>query len=267
MLGLDQAARDGLSQGRHGDHPLARLGQPQVDLGRLQRRRLDQRHAGQRRVRLTRPRFHRAFDVLLGDAAAPTGPLHLVGGQPAFGQRPAGSRSGPQRRLGGRLGLALTVGPLPVAGLRGGRGCGRRGRRRLCLRGGRLIDLGDHLADGHGLARLAENFLQDTAARRGHLDGGLLALDFDQRLVGGDRVALGVLPGTQRGLPHGLAQGRHPQLDRHQLAPFPNASATRRVCSRVCRLADPVAGLADSGRVMPDQGWEPASSPGSSRFT
>ena len=39
-----------------------------------------------------------------------------------------------------------------------------------------------------------------------------------------------------------------------------------RACSCACRFIDPVAGLADSGRLTHDQWNDPASSPCSSRF-
>ncbi len=131
--------------------------------------------------------------------------------------------------------------------------------------GADLIDLGDDVADRDGLARLAQDLAQDAGARRRHLQRRLLAFDLDQRLVGRDLVALGALPRADRGLADRFTQCRNAQRQRHQTL-LPNASAISRACSRKCRFIEPVAGLADSGRLTHDHWNEPASSPCSSRF-
>ena len=51
------------------------------------------------------------------------------------------------------------------------------------------------------------------------------------------------------------------QRQRHLARSCPNASAISRACSRVCRFADPVAGLADSGRLTHDHGKRPRQQP------
>ena len=176
-------------------------------------------------------------------------------------------------------GAARTAPPFVAAA---GAGAGGRSRRCACLRRRGAADLRRrgpcrsatarspcrshrsrrYVADGHRLAALAEDLAQHARPGRRDLQRRLVALDLDQRLVGRDpspsaRFHAPIVASLIDSPSAGTAQRQ-----RHLLSvPLPNASAISRACSSSWRLGEPVAGLADSGRLTHDQWNEPASSP------
>ena len=223
------------------------------------RRRLDRLR---RRPRGSGPGLllERARHVLLRDPPAAAAPLDLLGGKAAVGQRAASRRRSPHglRRRGrplpglplpavasriGRLGLALAGAPAPscsISAMTSPTATTSPALRRILRR---------TPAPGEGTSTVAFSLSTSTSGSSA------------------DLVALGVLPGAERGLANRFTQRRDPtSSSRHQIAPFRTLPSTSHVCSRVWRLAEPVAGLAESGRVTPDQGNVPARSGGSSRL-
>ena len=76
------------------------------------------------------------------------------------------------------------------------------------------VDLGDRLADGHGLARLDEDAGQDAVGRARDLDVDLVGSDVADRLVGLDRIADCLPPLEDRPLGDRDAHLRHRDGDR-----------------------------------------------------
>ncbi len=140
--------------------------------------------------------------VLLGDAAAGAGALelahvHLV----LLGDLPGGGRDARIGR-GGRRGDG--------GGSSGGSGSGRRSRG-----SGPGLDGAQHVAHAHLVALLEGDGEQGTAGGRGHVDGDLVGLEDDERLVRGDGVTLLLVPLSDDGFSDGLAQGRDFQFNGH----------------------------------------------------
>src|SRR5690606_34511301 len=137
-------------------------------------------------------------------------------GQPA-GQR-RGARAGRLRALGrggrgsggGRGGLLLG-GRLPRLLLGGGRrGGGGAGVVRNGVRA--VPDEADHRADGYRLA-LGDGLLHQVAVFVGLvLHDGLVGLDLDQHVAGGDLVADLLDPGADDAFLHGVGEARHVDL-------------------------------------------------------
>ena len=201
------------------------------------------------------------------------GSSRVARGPAACGRRPA-SRSRPPRplpftssaeiaALGHRVPRRTApLGPTPpfvvcALGVVGGRRR-RRWRFDVAAPGADLIDLGDHIAHGDRLARLAQDLPQHARPGRRDLQRRLLALDLDQRLVGRDLVALGALPGAQRRLADRLARARERCSDECHSTRFLSANASShrcRACSRAwrCRRARRRAGRQRPAHARPGE--------------
>ncbi len=113
----------------------------------------------------------------------------------------------------GAIALAWGMGPV----LRDSRAVLRRsGRSGSAAAAG--VDLGDRLADGHGVARLREDAGQDALGRARDLDVDLVGRDVADRLVGLDRIADGLPPLEDRPLGDGDAHLGHRDGDRLRIS-------------------------------------------------
>ncbi len=119
-------------------------------------------------------------------------------------QVPASPRSRARRPLRPPR-LSRAPGQPPARGL----GLGRCGRGLGALR----RDLGELRADVDRLALVDEDPGDDTRARARHLGVDLVGRDLEQRLVGLDRLALGLQPLDDRSLGDRDAHLRHDDLD------------------------------------------------------
>src|SRR6185436_10629733 len=100
-------------------------------------------------------------------------------------------------------GLRLCVGGGRRRGLGGGRLCGRG-----CYVSLAFLDLTEQRADRDGLAVLRGNLAKRSGGGRRHLDGHLVGLELDDRLVDRDGIARFLEPFANGRLGDGLAQRR-----------------------------------------------------------
>ena len=111
-----------------------------------------------------------------------------------------------------RLGLVRRAGSAVAGRLRGAAGA-------VAVGG----DLGEHGADGHGVALGGVDLHDGAGGRGGDLGVDLVGRDLDEGLVLGDRVALLLVPFQDGALGDRVAHRRHDdfdrRVDRHQVRP------------------------------------------------
>ena len=190
LLGLLEAAGDGLPQPGHPDALLPGVGLPRGG-GRRRRR----RGGG--------PGLEGGKGVSLGHAA----PLARAGDggrvQPALGSDSL-SRGGQDRRRGsccggGRgRGRRRRLGDLGGGGRRGGGGCGSGSALPHPTQHGARLDRG---------ALLGGNGLQHAVGGRRHLEADLVGLELDQDLILADRLSGLLGPARHGGLGDGFSEG------------------------------------------------------------
>ncbi len=159
-----------------------------------------------------------ARDGALGDALAERRHGDLLA---ALDRSGGSSRCGLGHRLGhhglrdgGCRGLGLGRGSLVDDGSRGRRGgCGRLG---TCLVG--AADPGEHGTYGDRLVLGHKDLQHDAGHGRGDLGVDLVGRDLEQRLVDGDGLADGLQPARDGALGDALAERRHLDGLRHDLA-------------------------------------------------
>ena len=175
-------------------------------LGEHRRRAAERlRLAGGRGGRSARPVACGGEDVALDHLAA--------GARTAHRAEVHALRGGNSTGDGGGLRIAVAGGVGGRRGRRGGRcACGRFLVARCSLLGSRSGgDLGQSLADLHGVVGRDQQ-LRDRAADRGrHLGVDLVGRDLDHGVALGDRVALGHVPLEHGALGDGFAHLRHRQ--------------------------------------------------------
>ena len=200
VLHVLEPARDGLAQPRH-LHALfargivGRRGAAHLDGGG---RLIDR---GRRRGRL----LDRGQHVALGDAAILAGAGNGGGIDAALGGEFAHRRR--QRRVRGRSLRSRAQVRRQPARPRGPRPW--RARRRAWRQRRAVSDLAEQRADGNGLAVLGGDLAEHAGGRRRDLDGDLVGLELDQRLVHRHGVAGLLEPAADGGLRHGLAERRN----------------------------------------------------------
>ncbi|MNV29976.1 hypothetical protein D3C71_1212260 [compost metagenome] len=119
-------------------------------------------------------------------------------------------------------------------GSRGGRNCssgrcggsrsssGRRGSSRSgsCSTSSTFRDLAEQRVETDGFTVLRNDFGQHAGSRGRNFDGNLVGFQFDQRLIGLDRIADLLEPGADGRLADGLAEGWNADFGCHDLFPF-----------------------------------------------
>src|SRR5229473_2928978 len=91
----------------------------------------------------------------------------------------------------------------------GSRGLGGRGSRLGGGSGRAIIDLSEQRADRDGLTVLGRDLAERAGGRCRHLDGDLVGLKLDQRLVHRNGIAGLLEPAADGGLGHGFAERRN----------------------------------------------------------
>ena len=182
-------------------------------------------------------------------------PFDVAGARPALGHQLLRRR---------RRGHAVAARRRAAAGAAATAGCGgaglglrcRLGRRRQRRRRSPMAPISaPTLTVSPGLAAIDSSTPADG---RRHLDGHLVGLELDHRLVGGDGVAHLLEPLADRRLGDALAQRGHPDVSRHQFWSFSlplselsrgEIASSRKacICCRCVRIR-PVAVEAEAGR-------------------
>ena len=185
----------------------------------LCRGRCARRFAGWRRWRGFRRSRNRIDDIFFQNLPVLAGAVHFGSFKTCLLQRLARCRSrrrcGGCRRWRGRGWLRC----LMLRARR--RGCSLRRARRRLWRGGRRglcspISQGrEQRSDGDGRSRLDEDIAKHARSRRRYFDGDLVGFEFDERLVGIDRLSGLLEPLAYGRLRHAFTKRGNANLDRH----------------------------------------------------
>src|SRR6185295_13612755 len=166
----------------------------------------------------------RRHHVALGHTAVLPGARNGRRVDAGFRRQPAHRRRNP--RVVWRLRRGLRTQPRLL--FRGVDGRGRVGllvrppcrrRRDLAGRAFAFLDLPEQRADGDRLAVLSRDVAEHARGRRRHLDGHLIGLELDERLVDRNRITRFLEPFADCCLGHGFAESGHADVSHGAIIP------------------------------------------------
>src|SRR6266576_2788414 len=134
---------------------------------------------------------------------------------------------------------------------------------------GVTIDVSNDLVHRRAIALLFQNLRHSPGFRRGYFDGGLIGFDHDDVFIAFDKVPFVLEPLADGYFGNRFAHFRYFNWDRQGQSPqsgdvavcascfcdwsseeaVPNALSSNCFCCSLCRVAEPVAGLADGVRA------------------